>query len=77
MARPNSGFAALSSADEQRRGAAGDERKAMSRQPKIKLPVAKRSLVIGTRKTSITLEADFWEALKSWANLRPASDRLP
>jgi predicted DNA-binding ribbon-helix-helix protein len=41
----------------------------MSRQPKIKSPVAKRSLVIGTRKTSITLEAVFWEALKEIADL--------
>jgi predicted DNA-binding ribbon-helix-helix protein len=34
---------------------------------KVKSPVAKRSLVIGTHKTSITLESPFWEALKKIA----------
>jgi predicted DNA-binding ribbon-helix-helix protein len=35
--------------------------------PKIKSPIAKRSLIIGTRKTSITLETPFWEVLKEIA----------
>ena len=39
----------------------------MSLQPKVKSAVAKRSLVIGARKTSITLETAFWEALKEIA----------
>jgi predicted DNA-binding ribbon-helix-helix protein len=34
---------------------------------RVKSPVAKRSLVIGTRKTSITLETPFWEALREIA----------
>jgi predicted DNA-binding ribbon-helix-helix protein len=34
---------------------------------KSKSPVAKRSVVIGTRKTSMTLETAFWEALKEIA----------
>jgi predicted DNA-binding ribbon-helix-helix protein len=36
-------------------------------QPKVKSPIAKRSVVIGTRKTSVTLETPFWEALKEIA----------
>jgi predicted DNA-binding ribbon-helix-helix protein len=39
----------------------------VSRPPKVKSPVAKRSVVIGPRKTSITLETSFWEALKEIA----------
>ncbi len=39
----------------------------MSWPAKVKSPVAKRSLLIGTRKTSITLETPFWEALKEIA----------
>jgi predicted DNA-binding ribbon-helix-helix protein len=34
---------------------------------KSKSPVAKRSVVIGTRKTSMTLETAFWEAFKEIA----------
>lgn len=34
---------------------------------RVKSPVAKRSLVIGIRKTSITLETAFWEALREMA----------
>jgi predicted DNA-binding ribbon-helix-helix protein len=36
-------------------------------------PIEKRSVVIGGRKTSISLEAPFWEALKSIAAARPAT----
>jgi predicted DNA-binding ribbon-helix-helix protein len=46
----------------------GREDEAMSRQPnKVKSLVAKRSLVIGNRKTSAALEASFWQALKEIA----------
>src|SRR6476646_9297338 len=40
---------------------------AVSWPTRVKSPVAKRSLVIGPRKTSITLETPFWEALKEVA----------
>ncbi len=40
----------------------------MSRPPKVKKsPVTKRSLSIGARKTSITLESPFWLSLKEIA----------
>ena len=48
-------------------GRAGRKGEAMSRPPNVKSPVAKRSLIIGPRKTSITLEKPFWEALKEIA----------
>jgi predicted DNA-binding ribbon-helix-helix protein len=35
--------------------------------PRIKSPVAKRSVFIGPRKSSITMETSFWEALKEIA----------
>lgn len=35
--------------------------------PKAQSLIAKRSLVIGTRKTSITLETPFWDALRQIA----------
>ena len=39
----------------------------MSRPPRVKSPVAKRSIFVGPRKTSISLETSFWEALKEIA----------
>jgi predicted DNA-binding ribbon-helix-helix protein len=39
----------------------------MSLPPKVKSAIAKRSVFIGPRKTSITLEGSFWEALKEIA----------
>jgi predicted DNA-binding ribbon-helix-helix protein len=36
-------------------------------------PIEKHSVVIGGRKTSISLEDAFWEALKSIAAARPAT----
>lgn len=40
----------------------------MSWPPKVKSSIAKRSVFIGTHKTSITLETPFWEALKEIAS---------
>jgi predicted DNA-binding ribbon-helix-helix protein len=49
-------------------GRAGQrEGEAMSLPPKVKSAIAKRSVFIGPRKTSITLEGSFWEALKEIA----------
>jgi predicted DNA-binding ribbon-helix-helix protein len=46
----------------------------MSRLPnKVKSLLAKRSVVIGTRKTSVTLETAFWEAVKEIAAHEGAS----
>ena len=42
----------------------------MSRPPKGKSPVSKRPVVIGARKTSVSVEAPFWEALKEIAAAR-------
>jgi predicted DNA-binding ribbon-helix-helix protein len=39
----------------------------VSLQPKGKSLVTKRSVFIGTPKTSVTLETPFWEALKEIA----------
>jgi predicted DNA-binding ribbon-helix-helix protein len=39
----------------------------MSVRPKVESLVAKRSVFIGYRKTSITLERPFWEAVKEIA----------
>ena len=39
----------------------------MSLQPKGKSLVTKRTVVVGTRKTSVGIEAPFWEALKEIA----------
>ena len=39
----------------------------MSVQPKGKSLVTKRTVVVGTRKTSVAIEAPFWEALKEIA----------
>ena len=39
----------------------------MSLQPKGKSLVTKRTVVVGTRKTSVAIEAPFWEALKGIA----------
>ena len=39
----------------------------MSLQPKGKSLVTKRTVVVGTRKTSVGVEAPFWEALKEIA----------
>jgi predicted DNA-binding ribbon-helix-helix protein len=34
----------------------------------MKYPIAKRSIVFNGRKTSVSLEDEFWEALKGIAN---------
>jgi predicted DNA-binding ribbon-helix-helix protein len=39
----------------------------------MKSPVVKRSIVIGGHKTSVSLEDDFWEALKEIAARRKAT----
>ena len=39
----------------------------MSLQPKGKSLVTKRTVVVGTRKTSVGIEAPFWKALKEIA----------
>src|SRR5437868_1004679 len=52
---------------ERDRAAEWQAKAAVSWPAKVKSPVAKRSLVIGTQKTSITLETSFWEALKDVA----------
>jgi predicted DNA-binding ribbon-helix-helix protein len=39
----------------------------MSRPPKVKSLVVKRTIVVGTRKTSVSVEAPFWKCLKEIA----------
>jgi predicted DNA-binding ribbon-helix-helix protein len=39
----------------------------------MKSPVVKRSIVIAGHKTSVSLEDDFWEALKEIASRRKAT----
>ena len=39
----------------------------MNQPPKGKSPIAKRTVFIGPRKTSVTIELPFWEALKEIA----------
>jgi predicted DNA-binding ribbon-helix-helix protein len=39
----------------------------MTRPQKVKSLVAKRVVVVGSHKTSVTVEAPFWEALKEIA----------
>ena len=42
----------------------------MSRPTKVKSLVAKRTIGVGPRKTSVSVEAPFWEALKEIASAR-------
>ena len=39
----------------------------MTREPKGKSLITKRVVFVGTRKTSVSVEAPFWEALKEIA----------
>jgi predicted DNA-binding ribbon-helix-helix protein len=39
----------------------------MSRRPKVKSLVAKRTIVVGARKTSVSIEPAFWTDLKEIA----------
>ena len=39
----------------------------MSRRPNVKSLVEKRSMVVGTRKTSVSIETAFWTGLKEIA----------
>jgi predicted DNA-binding ribbon-helix-helix protein len=42
-------------------------------QPRGKSPIAKRVVFVGTRKTSVSVEAPFWEALKEIATAQNLS----
>ncbi len=53
--------------DERNQGRAGREDEAVSRPPKVKPPVPKRSIAIAGHKTSIALENAFWVLLKEIA----------
>ena len=39
----------------------------MSRRPRGKSTVAKRTVIVGTHKTSVSMESEFWFALKEIA----------
>ena len=39
----------------------------MSRQPRVKSLVAKRTVIVGTHKTSVSMKSEFWNALKEIA----------
>ena len=66
-AKASDGARNRTGADERDRSTAGREGDAVNPPPRVKSPVAKRSVFIGPRKTSITLETSFWGALKEIA----------